>query len=171
MGFRREPTMAEDAQERKNVAGSFASNPVPRGSAERPGRYTRALDEADSAIAFTRLWGVLELLTGTTGKYDLLVDRVAFLSEDGDRRFITLLLEHLRDVRNGLVHTDESRSNVTTYLDQLKWMTELMLRYHLRNGKQYKTLSCAAQYLDTPTDRTLLARRLREYRRALGKRW
>jgi hypothetical protein len=35
-GFRREPTMAEDAQERKNVAGSFASNPVPRGSAERP---------------------------------------------------------------------------------------------------------------------------------------
>jgi hypothetical protein len=31
-------------------------------------RYTRSLDEADSSIAFTRLWGVLEFLTGTLGK-------------------------------------------------------------------------------------------------------
>jgi hypothetical protein len=134
-------------------------------------RYTRSLDEADSSTAFTRLWGVLEFLTGTVGRYDPLVSRAAFLSQEKDRTFVSLLLQHLRDVRNGLVHTDQSRSNVTTYLYQLKWVTEMVLRYHLRNGKRFSSLASAAEYLDTPTDRTVLVSRLRNFRLALGKRW
>jgi hypothetical protein len=134
-------------------------------------RYTRSLDEADTSIAFTRLWGALEFLTGTVGKYDLLVSRIAFLAEDRNRRYCSLVLEHLRDVRNGLVHTDQSRSNVTTYLYQLKRLTEMVLRYHLRNGKRFSSLAIAAEYLDTPTDRTLLAHRISNFRLALGKGW
>jgi len=89
---------------------------------------------------------------------------------DKDRRFVRLLLEHLRDVRNRLVHAAEVRSNMEIYLYQLKGIAELMIRYHLRRGNRYTSLANAAEYLDTPVDRQILKQRIRDYRRVLRER-
>jgi hypothetical protein len=133
-------------------------------------RYTRALDRPDHGASFSRIWGVLEYLTNSIGEYDKLISRVSFLISDSDRRFICLLLQHLRDVRNGLVHADEACSNVGAYLYQLKWITEILIRFHLRNGNRFSSRARAAEYLDTPVDRTILEQRVRDYRRALRER-
>lgn len=81
-----------------------------------------------------------------------------------------LVLEHLRDVRNHLVHEQGIKSNIDSYLQQLKSITEVLIRFHLVRGREYPSLVLAAEFLDTPTDRQTLERRLRDYRRTLRKR-
>jgi hypothetical protein len=135
-------------------------------------RYVRALDSRDHSDSFAGIWSVLEYVTASVGEYKQLIKRVSFLYSDKDRRFIRLLLEHLRDARNRLVHADEVGSNIETYLYRLKGMTELMIRHHLRRGNSYPSLATVAEYLDTPVDRELLKRRICDYRRVLRhKRW
>jgi len=99
--------------------------------------------------------------------YSRLIKRVAFLSPDRDRRFTCLLLEHLRDVRNGLVHAGEVRSSIEAYLGQVKNVAELLLRYHFIRGSSYPSIAKAAEYLDTPADPEILKQRIRDYRRVL----
>ena len=111
-------------------------------------RYVRALDSRDHGGSFGGIWSVLEYVTDSVGEYDRLIRRVAFLFGDKDRRFVRLLLEHLRDVRNRLVHAAEVRSNMEIYLYQLKGIAELMIRYHLRRGNRYTSLANAAEYLE-----------------------
>ena len=132
--------------------------------------YVRALDARDAGNSFGNLWSVLELVTDSVGNYDQLVRRACFLYSEADRPFMRLVLEHLRDVRNHLVHEQGIKSNIDSYLQQLKSITEVLIRFHLVRGKDYPSLSLAAEFLDIPTDRQTLERRLRDYRRALRKR-
>jgi hypothetical protein len=132
--------------------------------------YVRALDTRDANNSFGNLWSVLELVTDSVGNYDQLVRRAAYLYSDADRPFMRLVLEHLRDVRNQLVHEQQVRSNIDSYLQQLKNITEALIRFHFVRGRQYRSLALAAEFLDTPVDREVLKRRLRDYRRALRKR-
>ena len=106
-------------------------------------------------------------MTHSVGDYEQLIRRASFLYADRDRRFVKLLLEHLRDVRNRLVHGGEVRSNIEMYVYQLKSITELIIQYHLRRGTSYSSLPALAEYMDTPTDRGILERRIRDYRRVL----
>jgi len=132
--------------------------------------YVRSLDTRDAGNSFGNLWSVLELLTDSVGNYDQLVRRACFLYSDADRPFMRLVLEHLRDVRNHLVHEQGIKSNIDSYLQQLKSITEVLIRFHLVRGTEYPSLVLATEFLDTPTDRQTLERRLRDYRRALRKR-
>jgi hypothetical protein len=132
--------------------------------------YVRSLDTRDAGNSFGNLWSVLELVTDSIGKYDQLVRRACFLYSDVDRPFMRLVLEHLRDVRNHLVHEQGIKSNIDSYLQQLKSITEGLIRFHLVRGREYPSLVLAAEFLDTPTDRQTLERRLRDYRRTLRKR-
>jgi hypothetical protein len=134
-------------------------------------RYTRALDCADARSSFNRVWSVLEYLTDSIGNYKKLISRACFLVPHNERRFVRVILQHLRDVRNGLVHADEERSNIETYLYQLKLITDRLIMFHLRNGNRFASRAGSAEYLDTPTDRTVLTQRIREYRRALRQVW
>jgi hypothetical protein len=133
-------------------------------------RYSRAFDNHDLNAAFSGLWGVLEFLTDSVGAYEQLISRAAFVIADKDRDFVRLLLEHLRDVRNGLIHEDRERTNVESYLYQLKWLAEVLLRFHLRNGALFASRSEAARYLDLSLNRDTLRLRIKEYRRALRQR-
>lgn len=135
-------------------------------------QYGRALDWPDPEISFIGLWSVLELLTNSEGRYEQLVRRVCFLPKDEDRAFVRLLVEHLRDVRNGIIHRNAGRANITTYLYQLKSVVEMAMQFHIRNRPRFSSRAEAAEYLDLPVDRSLLRERIRLYRRAsTAERW
>ena len=134
-------------------------------------RYTRALDHSDHDICFHRLWNVLEYLTvPPPGKYDKLISRAAFVAPQKDHRLTCLVLEHLREVRNALIHEGGAHSNMEAYVYQLKRITELVLRFHLRNGMRFNSRGQAAEYLDIPTDLAILKQRVKDYRRVLRQR-
>jgi hypothetical protein len=133
-------------------------------------RYGRALDEADARSSFNRVWSVLEYLTNSIGAYDTLISRSSFLATDRERTLVRMILQHLRDVRNAVVHADEERSNMNAYLYELKFITEWLIFFHLNEGKLFGSRARAAEYLDTPTDRRLLLERIGDYRRALRRR-
>ncbi|HZG43502.1 MAG TPA: hypothetical protein VEY93_11100 [Longimicrobium sp.] len=130
-------------------------------------RYTRALDTADYDSAFSRLWGVFEHLAGAIGNYDALIKRTLFLITHEVRDFERLILEHLRDVRNGLVHADRSRREMETHLYQLRWFVEGLLRFHLAHGREFRSLSVAGHFLDLPQDTALLKQRVTDLGRAI----
>jgi len=134
-------------------------------------RYVRALDDIDARSSFNRMWGVLEYLTDSIGNYEALITRGSFLSPDNERIFVQMLLQHLRDVRNAVIHADEERLNIRTYLDQVKLATERLLMFHFRNGKRFGSRAAAAVILDTPVDRAILKQRMKNYRWALRRRW
>jgi hypothetical protein len=133
-------------------------------------RYSRALDDRDHHAAFGRIWAVLEYLTECISNYDRLIKRASFIAANPEHRFIRLMLQHLRDVRNDLVHEDQSRSNVEAYLYQAKRIAEFLIRFHLRNGTRFSSRAAAAEYLDTPADPDILKRRIQDYRRVLRQR-
>jgi hypothetical protein len=129
-------------------------------------RYNRALDVADYTLAYNSLWAVLEHLAGAVGDYKRLIDRVMFLYDPAENRFVRLLLEHLRDVRNGIVHESQTRSEMETYLYQLKGFVEDLFRFHLSRGNKFSSVATATSFLDLPIDASVLKERITLLRRA-----
>lgn len=134
-------------------------------------RYVRALDDADPRSSFNRVWSVLEYVTDSIGDYDRLIRRASFPSHDNERVLVRMLLQHLRDVRNAIVHEDDERPNIQAYLDQVKLVTERLIMFHLRNGKRFGSRAAATEYLDTPVESDALRQRMRDYRHALSRKW
>ena len=138
-------------------------------------RYTRALDTPDHEVAFSRLLTTIEYLADTSD-HDSLIRRIAFLTSEKERRFVELMMRHLRDVRNGVVHVDTSRERaevregIEAYLYQLKIFAEWLLLFHVRSSHKYETRAAAAKFLDTPTDPEELKRVIKLYRSVLKHR-
>lgn len=138
-------------------------------------RYTRALDTPEHAVAFARLWTTIEYLADTSDQ-DSLIRRITFFASEEERRLIELVLRHLRDVRNGLVHVDASRERsavregIEAYLYHLKMFAEWLLVFHVKNSQRCETRAAAAKLLDTPTNREELKGRIRLYRKILKQR-
>jgi hypothetical protein len=128
--------------------------------------YARALDYADYDAAFNRLWAVLEHLSGCVGRYGQIADRVSFLYDPAELNYIRQLVEHLRDVRNGLVHESRARTGMETYLWQLKGFVEALLGFHLSRTNPFASFDVAGQYLDLPPDPAILRSQLKTLRRA-----
>jgi hypothetical protein len=129
--------------------------------------YTRALDNIDHEVAFNKLWAVLEHLTNSPGKYEDLIKRTLFLTNNNERDYVRLILEHLREVRNGSVHDDKVRDTMMTYLYQLKWFIERLLNFHLYHGPTFHSIADAGTFLALPVDMGLLKERISDYRKAL----
>jgi hypothetical protein len=122
-------------------------------------RYARAFDRADHEANFLRLWSLLELLTGTNGeRYDETIRRTLFICRE--REFNRLILEHLRDCRNALVHRDESTGEVDRYLFQLKRYVEDLIRLHLAWAGKFQTLNEFGEFLSLPADSSMLKKRI-----------
>lgn len=130
-------------------------------------RYTQALDVGSHEFAFGRLWGVLEHLVGAVGDYKALVPRVGYLFGDTERAYTIQIVQHLRDVRNGLVHEARARGAMETYLYQLKMFVERAFLFHLARASVFASLREAGEFLDLPADRGLLRARARLLQRAL----
>lgn len=129
-------------------------------------RYTRALDHVDYSLAYNALWAVFEHLAGAVGDYKHLIDRVVFLYDSAESTYVRLLLEHLRDVRNGLVHESQTRSTMETYLYQLKSFVEDLFRFHLSTNNPFSSIAVATAFLDLPMDVAVLKERITLLRRA-----
>jgi hypothetical protein len=138
-------------------------------------RYTRALDTPDHAVAFARLWTTIEYLADTSD-HDNLIRRIAFLTSEKERSFVDLMMRHLRDVRNGVVHVDASRERtdvregMEAYLYHLKIFAERLLLFHVRSSHKYETRAAAVKVLDTPTNPEELKRLIKLYRSMLRHR-
>ena len=127
-------------------------------------RYARALDRADHEANFLRLWSLLELLTGTSGeRYDETIKRTLFVCRE--REFNRLILEHLRDQRNALVHRDESTGEVDRHLFQLKGYVEDLIRLHLAWAGKFQSLSEFGEFLSLPEAPGVLKERIRLFQR------
>lgn len=130
-------------------------------------RYVRALDSMDHEVAYNKLWSVLEHLAHSVGEYSKLIDRVLFVFANDERQYLRLILKHLRDVRNGMVHEDRSRMQIETYLYQLKFFVESLFRFHFAHGKRLGSLPAAGAFMDLPADPVILAQRERALKFAL----
>jgi hypothetical protein len=138
-------------------------------------RYARALDTPDHAVAFARLWTTIEYLADTSD-HDKLCRRIASLTKEHERGFVELVLWHMRDVRNGVVHVDASREftdvreGMEVYLYQLKVFAEWLLRFHVRYRRRFKSRASAIEFLDLPASARELQRLIKLYRSALRRR-
>jgi len=128
-------------------------------------RYAFALDHADREVTFLKLWSLLELLTGTNGeKYDETIRRTLFMCHD--RELHRMILEHLRDRRNAMIHLDDSSSKVEQHIYQLKRYVEELLRLHLVFGRQFPSLSAFGEFFALPQEPAILKEKQRIYRQA-----
>lgn len=129
-------------------------------------RYVRALDEAEANTSYLRLWGALEsLVTPGVADYDRLINRCAFLFQDIE--FHRQLLEHLREYRNVNVHAGEESERARTHCFQLQLYFVNLIWYHLSNTNFFKTLDEANTFLDLPSSKVDLKRRLQITKKAL----
>jgi Apea-like HEPN len=129
-------------------------------------RFVRALDERDPNVAFIRLWSALEsLTTPDLADYEKTVRRCAFLFQNGE--YHRQLLEHLREYRNSYVHAGEDSDLARTHCFQLQLYFVHLIWFHLVNAKTFRSLDEANRFLDSPTDRVELERRLKLARKAL----
>ena len=119
-------------------------------------RYVRALDEADSNTAFLRLWGALESLTTSGGKYDLVVDRCSVLFKDS--AFHRQVLEHLREYRNSNIHAGEESEMARIHCFQLQLYFVQIIRFLLINADFFQSLNEAQSFLDLPMNKQELER-------------
>lgn len=129
-------------------------------------RYARALDELEANTAYLRLWGALESLV-VPGKADheKLIKRCAFLFQDID--FHRQLLVHLREYRNLSVHAGEESERARTHCFQLQLYFVNLIWFHLKNAKFFKSLDEANNFLDLPSSKSDLERRLKMTKKAL----
>jgi hypothetical protein len=125
--------------------------------------YVSSLDGTDRESTFLKLWAILEKLTacGDDGvhRYDLLVDRGSFIWRE--RQEARVLLEHLRQVRNDVVHHLRSPEEANTCVFQLLGFVHALLWFHLQAAGEFASLSEAGQFLHLSKDRGSLQKQIR----------
>lgn len=128
--------------------------------------YNQALDEKDWSTSYIRLWQVLETATNTSdGNHKVTVRRVAFLYED--RELNHAFIDHLRNMRNQLVHESADKSTMESHLFLLKNYVEALLLFHLKQAGQFRTLGEVSEFLDLPTSIADLTKRSDLFKKAI----
>lgn len=129
-------------------------------------RFVRALDYSDANTAFLRLWGAIESLT-TPGQadYDSVVRRCSFIFKD--RAFHRQVLEHLREYRNTNIHAGEESDNARIHCFQLQLYYESIIWFYIRNARFFRSLDEANAFLDSPSNRETLSRKIQLARKAM----
>ena len=129
-------------------------------------RYASAVDEPRLETAFLRFWSILEHLTDTgKNSYDTTVRRSAFIFSD--YLFARQELQHLRDVRNGLVHLGESTNDPQAYVYQIKQYVDGLLLFLLSDANVGRSRSEINELLDLPPGAEDLKRRTALHQRAV----
>lgn len=109
--------------------------------------YSNALDTNDYNSAYLKLWTMLEQLTATGNtSYDKTISRTLFFYKDD--KFNKEVLEHLRIVRNKMIHFGEIRDDIEPQLFQLKRIVERVFLFHINNLNYFKNIQEIGQYLD-----------------------
>jgi hypothetical protein len=118
-------------------------------------RYGRALDFTNYDTSIVMLWSLLERLTATpAAKYDVLVRRASFLSEDVE--LSRLLLTHIRRYRNRTVHGGHSTERRDQIIHQARDYVQRLLLFHINNAPRGRSIDESVRVLDEPLSLTLL---------------
>jgi hypothetical protein len=126
-------------------------------------QYVRALDRRDWSISFLELWAALEFLPMTQkDPYSVTIRRAATVS--GNPKIPRFVLSHLRDVRNGMVHSFQGRPDMEMLVYQTKNYVEWLLAFFLYNPFRLTSLDESRQFLDLPDEIGILKGRARPLR-------
>ena len=118
-------------------------------------RYVRSMDSRDWDDAYLRLWGVLELLTGTVSEsYAVTVRRASYMFSD--KEYAYQVLTHLRDYRNKSVHVGSDSGDIEALMYQLKRYVEVLIEFHVANKYRFTSIADAAEFMDMPNDKSLI---------------
>jgi len=129
-------------------------------------RYAAAVDEPRLETAFLQFWSLFEHLTNTRkDSYEATVRRAAFIYED--YQFARQELQHLRGVRNGLVHLGQSSGDRQAHVFQLKRYVDDLLLFLLGERNIRQSLEEINELLDLPPDADELRRRCALQERAI----
>jgi hypothetical protein len=128
--------------------------------------YTNALDTNDYHGAYLKLWSLLEQLTatGSTG-YDKTIARTLFFYKND--KLNKEALEHLRIVRNRLIHKGESPDDIDPIIFQMKRYVERLFLFHINNLKYFFNIQEVGQYLDINYNTDTLKREIKFRKRVL----
>ena len=130
-------------------------------------RYVRALDDTGAEGCFLKLWSLLEYLTATkSATYEELIRRTLFTCRK--RELHQLVLEHLRQRRNALVHLDDGTSAVTQHVFQLKRYVDELIRLHLVLRGRFRTMSEVGEFFSLPADPAMLQQRMKVFSQAVS---
>jgi hypothetical protein len=83
-----------------------------------------------------------------TNHYDVTVARTSSLFSEKERLFHRQILRHLKDYRNGGLHSHSYVDYVKDLLYQLKRYVEEWFIYHLNEGRQFSSLEDAVKVLE-----------------------
>jgi len=129
-------------------------------------RYASAVDEPRLETAFLRFWSLLEHLTDPPrGSYDKTIQRTAFTYNDPS--IARQELQHLRDVRNGLVHHGASSTDPQAHVYQIKRYVDDLMLFFLRERNITKSRDEINEFLDLPPDADELERKCSLFKRAI----
>ncbi|MFO1039804.1 MAG: hypothetical protein U1E45_23425 [Geminicoccaceae bacterium] len=133
--------------------------------------YVRALDSPDWDNAFLECWRALEHLTlcSNVNGGDVIERCMLTLPVDPIQK---LELEHLRRVRNRLVHQAVDPPGSQTVLFQIKRYVELMLVFIMKNPDRFKSEKCIATYMTMKHEKTALQSQIEGFSQGLSMaRW
>jgi hypothetical protein len=125
--------------------------------------FVRALDEADSNIAFLRLWSALESLLSSD--QEALLQRCAFVEFAPDRSMLTL--KHLQHFRNQVAHEGVETENSRREVYLLLYFFRKVIRFYLAHRRLFSSIEAANEFLDLPSNSAELNRKLRLLKRAI----
>ena len=131
--------------------------------------YGAALDGTDFESSFVSLWTVLEKLTSCgesgTAKYDDLVHRASFVW--ADHQLAQVALEHMRDVRNNLVHHLTPNEDMFNCVQELLKFVHVMLLFHIGSAGKFTSIAEMGQVLKLTTDEKALRKQIQQMKEAL----
>lgn len=123
-------------------------------------RYVRALDSVDYESSYLKLWSLLEFLTNTQKMhYDKTIARTLFFYRDDIHS--KEILEHLRFLRNKMIHIGESRSKMDPVIFQLKRFVEGIIIFLVNSKDYFNDLGEVGYFMDLSTDYNLLKKEIK----------
>lgn len=92
------------------------------------------------------MWQVLEAATNTSSAdYKVTIRRAAFVHSD-DYEFHKKLLDHLRDLRNHMVHVADDLQTIESNLYLLKSYVEDILLFHFNHGADFDSFKEVSEF-------------------------
>lgn len=82
--------------------------------------------------------------------YDHLINRVSFVFED--HRYQKQILNHLRVIRNRLVHEGAESQSLEGIMYQAKNNVEAMIMFHITHGRHLGSFEKALEFLKLPPE-------------------
>lgn len=112
-------------------------------------RYCQALDDRDPVGGFLKLWVILEqLVSRTAGAFREIPRRASTLFHDS--AYNAIVIQHLQEARNRIVHYSHSPVDAFSLIIQLKVRVEEILKFAITSAPKFANFGEWQTFLDLP---------------------